>query len=186
MVPTLLSTWVPCRSEDTLHGVDGCEHRQQTDPALDGEGHLSAVNTRIGVWVRLVRGEVKVVEGPHCNLEKHADRRKKRGHEGDGRLFASRFGPSDRHFLIGRILTLSLLPYNRQYGSFELKCQYCRLTAKNTSLELLRYHQNRYVRPTLTNTISFDGGDCCRKVPVTTDPNTAGLTRRSSARRSST
>ena len=31
---------------------------------------------------------------------------------------------------------------------------------------VFRYLQNRYVRPRLTNTISFDGGDCCKKVPV--------------------
>ena len=34
------------------------------------------------------------------------------------------------------------------------------------SVELRRYRQNRYVRPILTNAISFDGGDCCKKVPV--------------------
>ena len=69
-------------------------------------------------------GEVKVVEGLHRNLEKHADRRKKRGHESDGRLFTSRFGPSDRHCLIDRILTLSLLPCYRQYRSFDLDFYY--------------------------------------------------------------
>src|SRR5690348_3839658 len=30
----------------------------------------------------------------------------------------------------------------------------------------LRYLQNRYVRPALKNTISLDGGDCCKNVPV--------------------
>ena len=38
--------------------------------------------------------------------------------------------------------------------------------AVSASVELLQNHQNLYVRPTLTNTISFDGGDCCKKVPV--------------------
>src|SRR4029077_1061783 len=30
----------------------------------------------------------------------------------------------------------------------------------------LLYLQNRYVRPALKNTISLDGGDCCKNVPV--------------------
>src|SRR5690349_6605668 len=30
----------------------------------------------------------------------------------------------------------------------------------------LRYLQNRYVRPALKNTISLDGGDCCKNAPV--------------------
>src|SRR6266404_8509516 len=29
----------------------------------------------------------------------------------------------------------------------------------------LRYLQKRYVRPALRNTISLDGGDCCKNVP---------------------
>jgi hypothetical protein len=32
--------------------------------------------------------------------------------------------------------------------------------------EIPRHDQNRYVRPTLANTIAFDGGDCFKKVPV--------------------
>jgi hypothetical protein len=41
-----------------------------------------------------------------------------------------------------------------------------RFLAGKCHLADLRYIQNRYVRPALKNTISLDGGDCCKNVPV--------------------
>ena len=75
------------------------------------------------------------------------------------------------HFDLGRAVQHArseprLLRSRHQCGDGVVVVALMKLYPIRRTLKIPRHDQNRYVRPTLANTIAFDGGDCFKNVPV--------------------